>query len=139
MADQLQESLALLGIALPEIRASSLYEAEAQVSAWKRDVLKPAWRSAASRTHPDHGGNQAEFKAAQEAYRYLDQEIVAIPLESHARTVDWRSFQQGISTLLGVLTIISQIGDVLGGPGPAPAPPTPDPLPPDPTTTVPDP
>lgn len=136
MADQLQQALSVLGISLPEIRASSLSEAEAQVSAWKQDVLKPAWRALASRTHPDHGGNRGEFQAAQEAYRYLDQEIVAMPLEQHARTLDWRNVQQGISTLLGVLTIISQIGDVLGGPGPTPTPPVPVP-PPDPT--VPDP
>ena len=34
-------------------------------------ALKAAWRKAARRTHPDHGGDPAEFRAVSEAWQLV--------------------------------------------------------------------
>jgi hypothetical protein len=53
--------------------------------------IKSAWRDAAVRTHPDHGGRPEDFVLACEAYKRLESELLApSPLQPPLRQPDRR-------------------------------------------------
>lgn len=68
-------------------------------------TLKAAWRKAARRTHPDHGGDAAEFRAVSEAW-----ELVSTP---EARQRYDRSFAS--TTVRGSTGTPSRTGSPRGG------------------------
>lgn len=67
----LQRALALLDVPAPSFTGDDAAE---RLAAWKEEVLKPAWRRAAKKYHPDTASTEADaalFQEAQEAYTML--------------------------------------------------------------------
>lgn len=66
----LQRALALLDVPAPSFTGDDAAE---RLAVWKEEVLKPAWRRAAKKYHPDTAteADAALFQEAQEAYTML--------------------------------------------------------------------
>ena len=63
-------ALHTLGLSVPRF-TGSMDSQQQQAKAWKRDVLKPAYRAKAKQTHPDVGGLAEQFTLVRAAFEAL--------------------------------------------------------------------